>query len=120
MADLDRVAWAAPRMAAPWWLNVRVSTLVGGSTGAGKGSVMWGLLVGLAPAIHAGTVRVHGVDLKGGMELALGGPLFTSWATTPADAVALLEDVVVECQARARSLAGRARTHTLVGASRWC
>lgn len=110
--DLDRVALGRAEDGSTWWLNVRVSTLVGGSTGAGKGSVMWGLLVGLAPAIHAGTVRVHGVDLKGGMELALGGPLFTSWATTPADAVALLEDVVVECQSRARALAGRARTHT--------
>ena len=110
--ELDRVALGRAEDGSPWWLNVRVSTLVGGSTGAGKGSVMWGLLVGLAPAIHAGTVRVHGVDLKGGMELALGGPLFSSWATTPADAVALLEDVVVECQARARSLAGRARSHT--------
>lgn len=110
--DLDRVALGRAEDGSTWWLNVRVSTLVGGSTGAGKGSVMWGLRLGLAPAIHAGTVRVHGVDLKGGMELALGGPLFTSWATTPADAVALLEDAVVDCQARARSLAGRARTHT--------
>ena len=46
------------------------------------------------------------------MELALGGPLFASWATTPTDAVALLENAVVECQARARALAGRVRTHT--------
>lgn len=110
--DLDRVALGRAEDGSTWWLDVRVSTLVGGSTGAGKGSVMWGLLTALAPAIHAGTVRVHGVDLKGGMELALGGPLFASWATTPTDAVALLENAVVECQARARALAGRVRTHT--------
>lgn len=110
--DVDQVVLGRAEDGSPWTLSVRVSTLVGGSTGAGKGSVMWGLLVSLAPAIHAGTVRVHGVDLKGGMELALGAPLFASWATTPTDAVALLEDVVVECQARAQSLAGRVRTHT--------
>lgn len=110
--DVERVALGRVEDGTTWWLDVRVSTLVGGSTGAGKGSVLWGLLLGLAPAIHAGTVRVHGIDLKGGMELALGARLFTSWATTPTDAVELLESVVVECQARARWLAGRARTHT--------
>lgn len=109
---LEHVVLGRAEDGTPWALNVRVSTLVGGSTGAGKGSVMWGVLVGLAPAIHAGTVRVHGIDLKGGMELALGAALFSSWATTPTDAVELLEDVVVECQARAQALAGRTRKHT--------
>ena len=44
---------------------------------------MWMLLLNLAPAIRSGLVQVHGVDLKGGMELGLGTRLFTRYATTP-------------------------------------
>ena len=55
---------------------------------------MWMLLLNLAPAIRSGLVQVHGVDLKGGMELGLGTRLFTRYATTPDQAVVLLEDAV--------------------------
>ncbi len=109
---LERVCLGRTEDGKPWWLDVRVSTLVGGSTGAGKGSVMWGVLTGLAPQIHSGLVNVYGIDLKGGMELALGEGLFTACATNPADAVALLESAVSACQARASGLAGRTRFHT--------
>lgn len=92
-------------------LPLRVPTLVVGSTGAGKGSVMWGLICELAPAVYAGTVELHGIDLKGGMELGLGPEVLTRCATTPAQAVALLEDAVANCETRAASLAGRVRSH---------
>ena len=46
--------------------------LVVGATGAGKGSVIWSLLLQLAPLVRAGLVEVWAVDPKGGMELAAG------------------------------------------------
>ena len=67
----------------PWRLPIPVSTLTAGCTGSGKASAMWMLLLNLAPAIRSGLVQVHGVDLKGGMELGLGTRLFTRYATTP-------------------------------------
>jgi S-DNA-T family DNA segregation ATPase FtsK/SpoIIIE len=56
-------------------------TLVAGSTGAGKNSVMWCPLVSIAPAIRDGLVRVSGIDPKG-MELAYGRRIFTRYAVT--------------------------------------
>jgi hypothetical protein len=47
--------------------------LVAGSTGAGKGSVIWGLLSALLPAIRDGVVQVLACDPKL-MELAYGRP----------------------------------------------
>ena len=48
------------------------------------------LLTNLAPAIKAGLVQVHSIDLKGGVEHAMGRPLFTRHATTLAAAVVVL------------------------------
>ena len=48
------------------------------------------LVLALGPWVKAGSVRLHGIDLKGGMELLLGRDLFSTMATTPADAVASL------------------------------
>ena len=42
--------------------------------GAGKGSVLWGICCGLAPAVRADVVRLWGIDLKRGVELAMGEP----------------------------------------------
>ncbi|WP_180959258.1 FtsK/SpoIIIE domain-containing protein [Brevibacterium aurantiacum] len=65
-------------------------TLLVGGTGSGKGSVIWSLLLGLAPAIRAGVVRVHGIDLKGGVEFTTGVDLFHQVAYTYAEAKDLL------------------------------
>jgi len=99
--------------------------LVAGETGAGKGSVIWALLCGLAPAIRQGRVQVWAVDPKGGMELAFGAPLFTrflyggpsgdgdgssvAWQESTAE---LLEDAVRLMQARATRCRGVVRKHT--------
>jgi len=92
--------------------------LVAGETGAGKGSVLWSLLLGLAPAIRDRLVRVWAIDPKGGMELAAGGPLFdrfvyggptadgAPWQAGIAD---LLDDAVRAMQARAARLRGNTR-----------
>ncbi len=104
--------------------------LVAGETGAGKGSVIWALLCGLAPAIQQGRVQVWAIDPKGGMELAFGAPLFTCFlyggpndggeaSTSSSGPVAwqestaeLLEDAVRLMQARATRCRGVVRKHT--------
>lgn len=107
----------------PLWRPGRGAThwLIGGETGAGKGSVLWSLLAGIAPLIHTGAVRVWGADPKGGMELGAAAPLFTRlvWGEPSADAawqeplVALLEDAVRGMQLRAARLRrDGARVHT--------
>ncbi|WP_392507520.1 FtsK/SpoIIIE domain-containing protein [Naumannella halotolerans] len=93
-----------------WWLPL-ISTLVAGCTGAGKASVMWSTILALAPSIRSGLVELHGIDLKGGMELTMGRRLFTRTATTPAEAVQLLEDAVTRLEERTHALAGRVRDH---------
>lgn len=93
------------------WRLPLISTLVAGCTGAGKASVMWSAIVALAPAIRSGLVEVHGIDLKGGMELTMGRRLFTRMATTPAQAVEVLEDVAARLEIRALALAGVVRDH---------
>ena len=93
-----------------WRLPLRVSTLVAGSTGSGKASAMWMLLLGPAPAIRAGYVQVHGIDLKGGVEHKLGAGLFTRIATSLPEAVILLEDAVVMVQRRLAAMASIVRS----------
>lgn len=95
-----------------WRIIPAAHTLTAGCTGAGKGSVMWSTLTALAPAIHTGVVRVAGIDLKGGMELGPGASLFTRLATTPEDAVDLLEHLVQVMTGRSKRLAGVERCHT--------
>ena len=88
--------------------------LIAGSTGAGKGSYLWGLVRALLPAMAAGLVRVHACDPKL-MELAFGRELFEKfgkYAADPAAIADLLEADVGEMQDRAGRFAGRQRDHT--------
>jgi S-DNA-T family DNA segregation ATPase FtsK/SpoIIIE len=84
-------------------------TLTAGATGAGKNSVMWAPIVSLAPAIRDGLVRVSGIDPKG-MELAYGRRIFSRYAVTSADALAVLDELVAEMERRKVEFAGRLRT----------
>ncbi|KWX01993.1 cell division FtsK/SpoIIIE [Carbonactinospora thermoautotrophica] len=87
--------------------------LIAGATGAGKGSVLWSLIRGLAPAIRSGLVELWVIDPKGGMELSFGEPLFTRFAdTSPADFADLLDQAVEGMNARAARLKGKTRQHT--------
>ncbi|HEY5847243.1 MAG TPA: FtsK/SpoIIIE domain-containing protein [Microlunatus sp.] len=95
-----------------WLMPIQVHTLTAGSSGSGKASAMWMLLLNLAPAIKAGLVQIHGIDLKGGVEHALGLRLFTRHATTLDAAVVLLEDAVTAMLARSQRIAGHTRSHT--------
>ncbi|MGH3822552.1 MAG: FtsK/SpoIIIE domain-containing protein [Pseudonocardiaceae bacterium] len=84
-------------------------TLVAGATGAGKNSVMWCPLVAIAPAIRDGLVRVSGIDPKG-MELAYGRRIFTRYAGTGTDAVAVLDELIAAMDIRKAEFAGRVRS----------
>ncbi len=84
-------------------------TLVAGSTGAGKNSVMWSPIVAVAPAIRDGLVRVSGIDPKG-MELAYGRGVFHRYAVTSTDALHLLDDLIDGMEARKTEFAGHVRT----------
>ena len=71
--DLAGVPIGVQENGEPWRLPVRgTHVLIAGMTGAGKGSVLWSLLLGLGPEIRDGRVAVWAVDPKGGMELGPG------------------------------------------------
>jgi len=108
----DRVWLGHTESGGDWWLPVGPHTLVAGCSGAGKVSVFWSFAFGLAPGVKAGTVRLHGVDLKGGMEVLMGAGLFTTRATDAAQAVTVLEELVRRMQARTSQYAGHVRSHT--------
>ncbi|KAA0016070.1 FtsK/SpoIIIE domain-containing protein [Antrihabitans cavernicola] len=96
----------------PWQLSVAgAHILIGGVTGAGKGSVLWSIIAGLAPAVAAGQVQLRVADPKGGMELALGAPLFHRF-TYRADTIAtMLADTTAVMTDRAERLRGTTRQH---------
>jgi S-DNA-T family DNA segregation ATPase FtsK/SpoIIIE len=98
----------------PWRLGLLGShLLIAGTTGAGKGSVLWGLVRALSAGIRDGWVQLRAIDPKGGMELALGAALFARFAyASIEDMIELLEDTVCEMDARAVRLWGATRQHT--------
>ncbi|MGV0795839.1 cell division protein FtsK [Mycolicibacterium elephantis] len=98
---------------APWRLHVAGRhTLTVGCSGAGKGSVFWGIAGGFGPAVAAGLVHLIGIDLKYGIELSVGARLFTKVATTEADAVKTLAALERLMDKRGAQMAGNAREHT--------
>jgi DNA segregation ATPase FtsK/SpoIIIE, S-DNA-T family len=87
--------------------------LVAGSTGAGKGSVIWGLIRALQSPMQAGLVEVLAADPKL-MELAYGRAVFDTYGRYESDPhaiAAMLESAVTQMQVRAAQLAGRQRDH---------
>ena len=76
---------AAARTARPWTIRLHgTHLLIAGSTGAGKDSVIWGLVRALLPALRDGLVRVLAADPKV-MELAYGRAIFDTYGTYAAD-----------------------------------
>jgi DNA segregation ATPase FtsK/SpoIIIE, S-DNA-T family len=112
VGDLKSVEIGRREDGRPWRLAIGPHTLIAGCSAAGKGSVFWSVIFGLAPAVRAGHVRVHGIDLKGGMEVRMGDALFTTLATNAEEAVAVLEQVVSWMRERTEAYAGRLRSHT--------
>lgn len=74
--------------------------LVVGQSSSGKGSVLGSVLLALAPWIKTGIVRAYGIDLKGGVELALYRALFHEVAYDHGEAVAMLARVAAELDER--------------------
>jgi S-DNA-T family DNA segregation ATPase FtsK/SpoIIIE len=87
-------------------------TLTVGCSGAGKGSVFWGIAGGLGPAVAAGVVHLVGIDLKYGIELSVGSGLFTRIATTEADAVETLAALEKLMDKRGSAMASHTRGHS--------
>ncbi|HEX7321964.1 MAG TPA: FtsK/SpoIIIE domain-containing protein [Mycobacterium sp.] len=87
--------------------------LVAGATGAGKGSVLWSLIAGLAPEVKSGRVRLCVIDPKGGMELGAGAPMFSEFCVDVGETtVQMLRRLVALMQTRAARLRGHTRLHT--------
>ncbi|GAB3800975.1 FtsK/SpoIIIE domain-containing protein [Humibacter antri] len=112
--DLARVLAGMTEDGQPW--TVRLAdrhVLVAGVTGAGKGSVMWSLLTGIAPAVRDGLCQLWVIDPKGGMEFGAAAPLFHRFAhNTGEQALELLRDAASDLTDRADRLRGVARQHT--------
>src|SRR5690606_29425657 len=111
VAHHDHVVLGRQEDSRPWRLALGPHTFVAVSSGAGKGSVFWSFALAVAPAGRVGFVRLHGSDLKAGMEVLMGRELFTTVATDGVEAVALLEDLVEQMQTRAKQYAGNQRSH---------
>ena len=109
---LDAVCLGVTEDGDDWLLPIRVPTLGVGCSGSGKSTLIQGLLIALGPAIRTGVVEVCGIDLKGGVELAFAKPMLTRYATTPVQAVVLLEELVAALEARLARQAGVVRDHT--------
>jgi DNA segregation ATPase FtsK/SpoIIIE, S-DNA-T family len=111
--DLTAITIGRQETGQPWRVPVLYRhLLVVGATGAGKGSVIWSVLTGLAPAIRDGLVSVRVVDPKGGMELGAGAPLFDDFAHNAGESMLnLLRTTVDVMQARGDHLRGKTRLH---------
>lgn len=97
----------------PWRLKLHgTHVLVAGATGAGKGSIIWGAIRGLIPAIWSGLAEVWALDPKL-MELSFGRSIFGNrYAADPADCADLLDEAVKVMQERAGRFSGVQRDHT--------
>jgi S-DNA-T family DNA segregation ATPase FtsK/SpoIIIE len=107
--DLEAVPVAVTEAGDPFTVPVSTRTgshlLIAGETGSGKGSVLWSLLSSLEPHITAGTVRVWGIDPKGGMELQAGAHLFSKFAYRDVEDMAgMLEAAVAALRQRTEDL----------------
>ncbi|WP_307961991.1 hypothetical protein [Salinispora arenicola] len=92
----------------PWSLHLLAThVLVGGATRSGKGSVLWSLVRILGGGITSGLVRLWVIDPKGGMEFALGRPMFARFACKSFEAMADLLDEARDGDARASDPVGR-------------
>jgi S-DNA-T family DNA segregation ATPase FtsK/SpoIIIE len=109
--DFDALTIAVREDLRTWALALLdTHVLVGGATGAGKGSVLWSIIRALAGGVTSGLVRLWVIDPKGGMELALGRPMFARFASKSFEAMAdVLDEAVEVMRARQDRWAGEER-----------
>lgn len=90
-------------------------TLVVGQTGAGKGSVLWGIMSGLMPAMREGLVEIYAIDPKNAeaKDPVTNQPsgIFKQVATTPEQWDPMLEELVAKLKAR-QATSGRSFSPT--------
>ncbi|BBB40153.1 FtsK/SpoIIIE domain-containing protein [Mycobacteroides abscessus] len=102
----------------PWVMPIaQRHTLVVGCSRSGKGSLVQGIACGFGPAVSAGLVKLIGIDLKFGIELAPTKKLFTHIATTEEDAVKTLATLEKLMRQRGEGMADNSRNHTPTTAS---
>jgi S-DNA-T family DNA segregation ATPase FtsK/SpoIIIE len=116
--NLEAVAIGRTEYGDVWSINLLgTHYLVGGATGAGKGSVLWSIINGIGPAIRDGRVQLWGIDPKGGQELIHGKEMFTRYVGEDDDldeAEQLLTDLVTLMKGRSSEFAQtRARKPTV-------
>lgn len=110
--EYDAVRVGMTQAGADWLLKVRGwHTLVVGASGSGKGSILWNICCGLAPAVKAEYVRLWGIDLKKGLELSIGDPLFHARAYEPDAAVEVLRNLLAVIDERGKVMVGNSRLH---------
>ncbi|PJI86573.1 FtsK/SpoIIIE domain-containing protein [Luteimicrobium subarcticum] len=86
--------------------------LIGGATGAGKGSALWSTICQLAPATRTGLVQLFGIDPKS-LEFPYGAGLFTDVVDGDPETMAdALEGLVSVMNRRKAAMRGRSRLHT--------
>jgi DNA segregation ATPase FtsK/SpoIIIE, S-DNA-T family len=99
----------------PWLARLHgTHVLLAGATGAGKASLLWGLVRAMFPLLRSGLARILAADPKL-MELAYGRVIFETYgayAADPVDIAAMLDQAVADMQARAARFAGVQRDHT--------
>lgn len=79
--DLSKIRVGIHEDGSPFYVRLLGNHyLIAGATGAGKGSIQWAVVRGLATDIRSGRVRVISIDPKGGMELGPGEPLWTRFS----------------------------------------
>ena len=98
----------------PWLVRLHgTHPLIAGATGAGKASLLWGLIRAMFPLMQTGLVKVLAADPKL-MELAFGRAIFERYGAYAADPEAIavmLEHAVADMQLRAGRFAGKRRDH---------
>ena len=91
----------------PWLVRLHgTHVLVAGATGAGKASLLWGLVRAMFPLMQDGLVKVLAADPKL-MELAFGRIIFDThgdYAADPAAIADMLERAVADMQAPGRAV----------------
>jgi S-DNA-T family DNA segregation ATPase FtsK/SpoIIIE len=97
-----------------WFIRLHgTHLLIAGATGAGKASLLWGLVRAMFPLLQTGMARVLAADPKL-MELAYGRVIFETYgqyAAAPHAIADMLDQAVADMQARAARFAGIQRDH---------
>ncbi|WP_117209449.1 FtsK/SpoIIIE domain-containing protein [Allorhizocola rhizosphaerae] len=111
--DLRRLPVAIQAGSKKVFISLVTHVLIAGASGAGKGSVLWAIVAGLAAGVRDGTIRLYGFDAKGGVELINGEPLFHRlYFGDPESMAGALEDLVKTMKRRQETLRQRRqRTH---------